>query len=320
MSRMAPSPVPCWICDHGVVPGHVVAMGGGGFLGGDRDSPLDALLLELAPSSRPRLALLATATGDSPRAIEAFHHTFAQRGSKLDAVELFGVPDRPAERVASADAVLRGGGVRRDDAHRGRLRPGNRAWVPRHRRRVGAARDAAAAVNRVAVVASASGNGKTTFSRALAEILGVPCHELDALNHRAGWVEATPAELRAVVAPLVAGGEWVIDGTYRGKLGSLVLDAADTVVWLDLPILVWLPRLLWRTFHRIVTQQELWNGNRESLRSAFWGRDALVPFALRSHVRRRRTYPTILAPYPVVRLRIPDEVDAFLTKASRPPD
>ena len=44
---------------------------------------------------------------------------------------------------------------------------------------------------------------------------------------------------------------WVIDGTYLRKLGPLVLDAADTVVWLDLPMRVWMPRLLRRTVRRL---------------------------------------------------------------------
>lgn len=163
--------------------------------------------------------------------------------------------------------------------------------------------------------ASASGNGKTTLARALAEKLGVPYVELDALNHGAGWQEATAEELRARVEPIVAGDGWVIDGVYRGKLGTLVLDAADTVVWLDLPIRVWLPRLLRRTVRRIVTGEELWNGNRESLRGALLGRDALLPYAVRSHFRRRREYPRALAPYDVVRLRSRDAVAAFLRSA-----
>jgi hypothetical protein len=175
-------------------------------------------------------------------------------------------------------------------------------------------------LRRVAVIASASGNGKTTLARALAECLGVPCHELDALNHGADWTEATADELRAAVTPLLAGEAWVADGSYRGKLGSLVLDAADTVVWLDLPIRVWLPRLVRRTARRIVTREELWNGNRESVRGAIGGRDALIPFALRSHVRRRREYPAALAGYPVVRLRTRAAVASFLTKASRAGD
>jgi dipeptidase E len=92
------------------VPGHVVAMGGGGFLSGDHASPLDALLLSLAPRTPPRVVFLPTATGDSAATISAFYEAFAARGLELDAVEVFGVPDRPAERVASADVVYVAGG------------------------------------------------------------------------------------------------------------------------------------------------------------------------------------------------------------------
>ena len=167
-------------------------------------------------------------------------------------------------------------------------------------------------LQRVCILASASGSGKTTLGRALAERLGVPFHELDALNHGPGWTEATSAELQARVEPLVAGPAWVIDGAYRGKIGDLVLALADTVVWLDLPRRVWLPRLLRRTARRLVMREELWNGNRETLRGVLWDRNALIPFAWRSFVERRRRYPTELAPYPVVRLRTPREVRRFL--------
>jgi adenylate kinase family enzyme len=102
-------------------------------------------------------------------------------------------------------------------------------------------------VRRVAVIASASGNGKTTVGRALAARLGVPFVELDALVHGPGRRETPDHELHALVEPIVRSDAWVIDGTYRRKLGMLVFDAADTIVWLDLPIRVWLPRLLRRT-------------------------------------------------------------------------
>ena len=162
------------------------------------------------------------------------------------------------------------------------------------------------------MIASASGSGKTTVGRELARRLGVPFVELDSLNHGPGWTEATADELRARVEPIVATDGWVIDGGYRSKLGDLVLGSADTVVWLDLPRREWLPRLLRRTIVRIVRREELWAGNRETFRGAFVGRDALLPFALRSYRVRRRSYPHELAGYDVVRLRSRREVDTWL--------
>ena len=79
---------------------------------------------------------------------------------------------------------------------------------------------------------------------------------------------------------------------------------------------VWLPRLLRRTARRIVGREEVWSGNRETLRGAFWGRDALIPFALGNYGRRRRIYPVELAQYRVVRLRSGGEVDSWLAAST----
>ncbi len=93
------------------MPGHVVAMGGGGFLGGDAASPLDDLLLELGGVSDPRVVFLPTATGDAEDAIEAFHSAWGRRPCRVEVATTFGVPERPAaERVAAADVVVVAGG------------------------------------------------------------------------------------------------------------------------------------------------------------------------------------------------------------------
>jgi adenylate kinase family enzyme len=163
------------------------------------------------------------------------------------------------------------------------------------------------------VLASASGSGKTTVGRELARRLGVPFVELDALVHGPNWAETPDDELRVQVAPVLGSDGWVVDGSYSRKLGTMVLDAADAVVWLDLPIRVWLPRLVLRTLRRARGRETLWNDNRETLRGAVWGRESLLVWAFRSHFRRRRTYPHTLGPYTVVRLRSQAEVDAWLS-------
>ena len=74
----------------------------------------------------------------------------------------------------------------------------------------------------------------------------------------------------------------MVDGTYFGKLGTLVLDEVDTIVWLDIPFRTAIRRVLWRTLRRWVRREELWNGNRESLRIAF-SRQSIVLWVLRTH-------------------------------------
>ena len=167
-------------------------------------------------------------------------------------------------------------------------------------------------MKKVAVVTSASGSGGTTLGRALAARLDVPFHELDALFWKPGWVESTAKELRAAVEPIVATDAWVIDGSYQSKIGQLVLGNADVVVWLDLPMRTWLPRLVGRTFGRARTGEVLWDGNRESLRKAFLSRDSLILFTIRHFRARRRTYPVRFVAYDVVRLRSKRKIDAFL--------
>jgi adenylate kinase family enzyme len=172
-------------------------------------------------------------------------------------------------------------------------------------------------VRRISVTASASGSGKTTVGRQLAEQLGAPFVELDSLVHGPNWTEISDEDLRALLEPIVAGDAWVIDGGYRRKIGDLVLARADAVVWIDLPIRVWMPRLLRRTFRRMRGKETLWNDNKETLRGAFWGRDSLFGYALRAHFDRRRRYPTELAPYRVIRLRTQNEIDEFVRSAGR---
>ena len=105
---------------------------------------------------------------------------------------------------------------------------------------------------------------------------------------------------------------WVVDGNYERKLGTLVLDRAELVVWLDLPLVTKLRRLAVRTGGRIVRREQLWNGNRESLRGALWGRESLFAWMVRSHFRDRRECPALLGGREVVRLRTAAEADAWL--------
>jgi adenylate kinase family enzyme len=161
-----------------------------------------------------------------------------------------------------------------------------------------------------------TGSGKTTFSRALAEKVGVPHVELDALHWRSGWVMAPREDVRARVAEVLAGDGWVIDGNYGGTLGTTVLDQADEIVWLDLPFSTTFPRVLRRTLRRLRTREQLWGTtNRETFRSAFLSRDSIILYSIRSYRRRRRQCLELVERRPHVRLRSAADVERRLAEA-----
>ena len=159
-------------------------------------------------------------------------------------------------------------------------------------------------------------SGKTTVSRRLAAVLGVPHIELDALHHDAGWQEA-PAELfraRVLAAFEAAPEGWVADGNYGAKLGSLVLEHADTAVLLDPPHLRTFRRSLQRTLGRTMRREELWNGNREQLRHIFT-RYWIPWWVLGNHRRHAREVPERVAAQPhleLVVLRSDEAVEQWL--------
>jgi adenylate kinase family enzyme len=140
----------------------------------------------------------------------------------------------------------------------------------------------------------------------------VPHVELDALFWKPSWEETPSDEFKERVSVAIGTDGWVVDGNYRSKLGMLVLDQADVVVWLDLPLTVTMRRLFRRTVRRVRTREELWGTNVDSWRGAFLSRDSLFGWQLKTHFRWRRRLPQTLATYPVVRLRSTREVERYL--------
>lgn len=177
-------------------------------------------------------------------------------------------------------------------------------------------------MKRVSVVGS-SGSGKTTVARRLAETLGVPYVELDALHWGVNWCAATDAELSGRVRAATAGAAWVVDGNYWSKVGPEVWTRADTVVWVNPPR--W--RAVWqsvtRTVHRAATREELWAGNRESWRGLwFWrGEDSILWWAWTTYARSQERYAQAMTDpqwshITFHRLRTRREIDQFVAQAT----
>jgi len=163
------------------------------------------------------------------------------------------------------------------------------------------------------VVIGPSGSGKTRLSARLAELLQARHVEIDALWHGPNWESCGPEELRARVSSATEGDGWVSDGTYHTIIGDIVLERAETVVWLDLPVAVVMWRLVRRSWVRKRDRVVLWNGNLEDrwinqIRWLFWP-------AFKRAFENRRDLPARLARHPqlhVHRLRSDGEVEAFV--------
>jgi adenylate kinase family enzyme len=169
------------------------------------------------------------------------------------------------------------------------------------------------------VVVGTSGSGKTTLARRVAGALEIPHVELDALRHGPGWAETDDDSFRSQVAQQVAGEAWVVDGNY-GVARDLIWRRAQLLIWLDYSLPLTFARVLRRTLRRTLTGEELWNGNRESLRMAF-SRESILLWTLTTYRRRRRELPPLLARpehahLRPLRFRRPAQADAWLARLS----
>jgi adenylate kinase family enzyme len=169
----------------------------------------------------------------------------------------------------------------------------------------------------VAVV-GCSGSGKTRLATALAQSLGCPHVELDAIFHQPGWTPLGDDEFRRRVQGAVDAAHWVVDGNYS-VVRDIVWGAADTVVWVDLPFPTVMSRVIRRTLRRVVSRTELWNGNREPW-SNLWSlnpqRSIIAWSATRHRVYRARYAGAERDPrwagLTFIRLRSQQAADQFL--------
>jgi adenylate kinase family enzyme len=143
--------------------------------------------------------------------------------------------------------------------------------------------------SRIAVI-GATGSGKTTLTQQLGTTLNLTAIELDALHWMPGWTEAPWEEMRARLDAMTSQDCWVTDGNY-GQVRDLVWPRADTIIWLDYPLLVVFVRLFIRTIQRIILKVELWNGNRERFKDNFFSRDSLFLWLISTHPQHKKKYP-----------------------------
>ncbi|PWC11558.1 shikimate kinase [Brenneria corticis] len=167
-------------------------------------------------------------------------------------------------------------------------------------------------------VVGTSGSGKSTIARGLAQRLGIPYIEMDALFWRENWLESPDSEFFPRLETALAAQSWVLDGNYN-RTRDIKWRNVDVVVWVDYGFSRTLFQAVSRAWRRSWRKEELWagTGNRESFMRSFFSRDSIIIWTIKTYSANRKRYLTDLsdARYRHIRfipLRSPRESEAFL--------
>ncbi|OBZ70750.1 hypothetical protein A0H81_09312 [Grifola frondosa] len=131
---------------------------------------------------------------------------------------------------------------------------------------------------------------QSTLARELAEILRVPHVALDTLYWLPSWGASTSDAFRAKIRTALNQDPrgWVVDGMYTMHLGDFVAAEATDVIWLDPPLVQYLPRLCLRTLLRLFGLAPPCSpGCDESVRDVF-SRNGIVWWCVSQHWRVRK--------------------------------
>lgn len=109
-------------------------------------------------------------------------------------------------------------------------------------------------MRKVAVIGP-PGTGKSTLSRELARVTGLPLIHLDSRFWKQGWVMTPRAEWERDQRRMIEDNAWIIDGNYGSTL-DIRLEAADTVILLDLPRRLYIWRVVTRMLRSFLLRQK----------------------------------------------------------------
>jgi adenylate kinase family enzyme len=138
------------------------------------------------------------------------------------------------------------------------------------------------------IIVGDTGSGKTTLAQQLAKKLELPYIELDDLFHLPGWQERPTPEFRALVDAATQGEKWVVAGTYFSKTQDITWPRADTLIYLDMPLLSNFWQLVKRSFRRAYSGETICNGNKENFAKHLTKNSILLAFLKKWYITRKR--------------------------------
>ncbi|KAF8531922.1 hypothetical protein JB92DRAFT_2690507, partial [Gautieria morchelliformis] len=133
----------------------------------------------------------------------------------------------------------------------------------------------------------------STIADKLSIILQLPVIHLDSLHFQPNWREAPDDEFRGQVQSFVRQNDsWIVDGQYQRVVGDIINASATCVLWLDPPFLLYFPRLVIRTFMRLVRWAPPCSpGCDERWSEVFsWGKQSIVWWSWTNHTPLQRVH------------------------------
>lgn len=173
-------------------------------------------------------------------------------------------------------------------------------------------------MKRVAVFGNAGG-GKSTLARRLAEITQLPLYPIDILQFPSGGdgAKATPEDYSERHATLILQEQWIIDGFDNVATAWERFAAADTLVYVDLPVVThywWVTKRLAKGLFRNPEgwppKSPIWASSMDSYRVVWRCHQGLTP-------KYRRLVADMAASKRVHHLRSRAEIAALIDSVRR---
>lgn len=168
-------------------------------------------------------------------------------------------------------------------------------------------------MKKVAIFGNAGG-GKSTLAKQLAEITNLPLYSLDKIKYQAGGGEVPHAEYINTHSSLLGKEEWIIDGFGCASSAWERFSVADTLIYIDLPLLTHVMWVTKRLLKSVFVDPEGWPENSPILKGTLNSYRVLWLCHSKLTPAYRRLVCEAINSKEVHHLRSPREIGQFLNE------
>lgn len=159
-----------------------------------------------------------------------------------------------------------------------------------------------------------TGGGKSTLSKKLAEISELPLYVLDKIKYKPGGEEVEYQDYLRVHNQILESDKWIVDGFGCIETLWTRLDAADTLIYIDLPLLIHFIGVSKRLIKGLFINPEGWPENSPIFQSSFNSYQVLIACHQRLTPRYREYVERSRKIKDVYHLKSAKSIAQFLTE------